>query len=128
MFYRKIILILIILLTTFSAYSQNKLNYLGVLIFNQNSISFKLNLEENNGIVTGSSITNIGTKDETKSKIKGLYFKSDKSLQLEETQILYTNSEAPLNTFCYIKMNLSFKGSIMKKRLEGTFTYLDELC
>ncbi len=51
----------------------------------------------------------------------GLYFKSDKSFQLKETQILQTTSEAPLNTFCYINMNLSFKGLLGKKRLEGTF-------
>tara|TARA_B100001250_G_scaffold181543_1_gene156220 strand:+ start:8462 stop:9154 length:693 start_codon:yes stop_codon:yes gene_type:complete len=71
--------------------------------------------------VNGFSITNIGTKDETKSKITGLYFKSDKSFQLLETQILSTNSDAPINTFCYINMHLSFKGKLGKKRLEGTF-------
>ena len=52
----------------------------------------------------------------------GLYFNSDKSFQLKETQILQTTSEAPLNTFCYINMNLSFKGLLGRKRLEGTFT------
>jgi hypothetical protein len=85
-------------------------------------ISFKLNLIEKEGIVSGTSITNIGEKDETKSEIMGLYFNSDKSFQLKETQILQTTSEAPLNTFCYINMNLSFKGLLGRKRLEGTFT------
>ena len=85
-------------------------------------ISFKLNLIEKEGIVSGTSITNIGEEDETKSEIMGLYFNSDKSFQLKETQILQTTSEAPLNTFCYINMNLSFKGILGRKRLEGTFT------
>ena len=84
-------------------------------------ISFKLDLIEKKGIVSGTSITKIGEEDETKSEIMGLYFKSDKSFQLKETQILQTTSEAPLNTFCYINMNLSFKGFLGKKRLEGTF-------
>ncbi len=105
------------------ASSQNHLNYLGTLILSNNMpISFKLNLIEKEGIVSGTSITNIGEKDETKSEIMGLYFNSDKSFQLKETQILQTTSEAPLNTFCYINMNLSFKGILGRKRLEGTFT------
>jgi hypothetical protein len=98
-------------------------SYLGTLILSNNTaVSFQLELEENNGIVNGYSITNINTPDETKSEISGLYFKKDKSFQLQETQILQTNSEAPLNTFCYINMNLSFKGKFGTKRLEGDFT------
>jgi len=97
-------------------------SYLGTLILSNNTpISFSLNLQEQNGIINGYSITNINTPDETKSEISGLYFKKDKSFQLQETQILQTNSEAPLNTFCYINMNLSFKGKFGTKRLEGTF-------
>jgi hypothetical protein len=104
-------------------FSQNSINYLGTLILSNNTpISFQLELNEHNGNVNGTSITNIGTENETKSEITGLYFKSDKSFQLQETQILYTKSEAPLNTFCYINMNLSFKGMFGSKRLEGTFT------
>jgi len=80
-----------------------------------------MELQEENGIVNGYSITNINTPDETKSEISGLYFKKDKSFQLQETQILQTKSEAALNTFCYINMNLKFKGKFGSKRLEGTF-------
>ena len=102
---------------------QNKSNYLGTLSLSDNTlISFKLNLIEYKGIVSGFSTTNIGSKDETKSQISGLYFKNDKSFQLQETRILETTSEAPLNTFCYINMNLSFKGILGRKRLEGSFT------
>ena len=113
---------LTLLLSTNITFSQNYFNYLGTLILNDNTpISFKLKLIEKEGIVNGVSITNIGTKDETKSEITGLYFKTDKSFQLQETQILETKSEAPLNTFCYIKMNLSFQGLFRSKRLEGHF-------
>ena len=107
---------------SFQSFSQNTFNYLGTLILSNNTpISFSLNLQEQNGIINGYSITNINTPDETKSEISGLYFKKDRSFQLQETQILQTNSEAPLNTFCYLNMNLSFKGKFGKKRLEGTF-------
>ena len=124
----RFIIIYLILLFNHSVFSQNSLAYIGTLILNNNTnISFKLNLIEKKGIVNGVSITNIGTKDETKSKIEGLYFNADKSYQLQETQILSTNSDAPLNTFCYINMELSLKGKLGKKRLEGNFigNYLD---
>jgi len=116
------LILLALLLSTNLAFSQNYFNYLGTLILNNNTpISFKLELIEDEGIVNGFSITNIGTKDETKSEITGLYFKTDKSFQLQETQILETKSEAPINTFCYINMNLSFQGSFRSKRIEGDF-------
>ena len=114
----------ILLFFTFLLNAQIKtFSYLGTLILSNNTpISFQLELEEQNGILNGYSITNINTPDETKSEISGLYFKSDNSFQLQETQILKTSSESPLNTFCYINMNLAFKGKFGSKRLEGTFT------
>ena len=119
----RLLIILFLLASANLVFSQNHLNYLGTLILSDNiPMSFQIQLIEEKGLVSGFSITNIGTEDETKSEISGLYFKSDKSFQLQETQILYTTSEAPLNTFCYINMNLSFKGLLGKKRLEGTFT------
>ena len=118
---RYVTILHLLLLSNFS-FAQTDINYSGALILNDNTpISFKLELIEKQGIVNGFSLTNIGTKDETKSEIIGLYFKSDKSFQLQETKILKTNSEAELNTFCFITMNLSFKGLFKSKRLEGTF-------
>ena len=118
----RLILIIITFIST-NCYSQNTFSYLGTLILSNNTpISFSLELQENNGIVNGYSTTNINTADETKSEISGLYFKKDKSFQLQETQILQTKSEAALNTFCFISMNLSFKGRIGTKRMEGNFT------
>ncbi len=118
----KISIIILFFTISFQSFTQNTFNYLGTLILSNNiPISFSLNLQEQNGIINGYSITNINTPDETKSEISGLYFKKDKSFQLQETQILQTNSEAPLNTFCYINMNLSFKGKFGTKRLEGAF-------
>ena len=105
------------------SFSQNIYNYLGTITTsNKQAMSFKLELTEEDGLVNGYSLTNIGLEDETKSNITGLYFKSDKSFQLQETQIIYTNSEAPLNTFCYINMNLSFKSKFGQKQLSGDFT------
>jgi hypothetical protein len=114
--------ILFLLLNVNLGFSQNTFSYLGTLILSDSTpISFSLELQEHNGIVNGYSITNINTADETKSEISGLYFKKDKSFQLQETQILQTKSEAALNTFCYINMNLNLKGKFDSKRVQGTF-------
>ena len=118
----KNIFTLICLISSIFSYSQNTFSYLGTLLLSNNTpISFSMDLQEENGIVNGYSITNINTPDETKSEISGLYFKKDKSFQLQETQILQTKSEAALNTFCYINMNLTIKGKFGGKRLEGNF-------
>jgi hypothetical protein len=114
--------ILFLLLSVNLGFSQNTFSYLGTLILSDSTpISFSLELQEHNGIVNGYSITNINTANETKSEISGLYFKKDKSFQLQETQILQTKSEAALNTFCYINMNLNLKGKFDSKRVQGTF-------
>ena len=126
----RFIAILFLLLCVNLGFSQNTYSYLGTLILTNNTpISFCLELQEDNGIVNGYSITNINTPDETKSEISGLYFKKDKSFQLQETQILQTKSEAALNTFCYISMNLSFEGKFGTKHLKGAFTgnFLDSI-
>ena len=119
----RFILILFLMLFSYIGFSQNTFNYLGTLILTNNKpISFSLELDENNGIINGYSITNINSPDETKSEISGLYFKKNKSFQLQEAQILQTKSEAALNTFCYISMNLRFKSQFGIKQLNGTFT------
>ncbi len=104
---------------------ESQFNYLGTLLLSNNTpISFSIHFNEENGVINGYSLTNIGNPDETKSDISGMYFKKDKSFQLQETQILSTSSEADLGTFCFIHANLSFKGRLGNKRLEGEFVGL----
>ena len=104
--------------------------YLGTIIVENNQpMSFSLDLIEKDGKLSGYSITNHNTKNETKSEVQGVYIKNDKSFQLQETQIIYTKSEAPINSFCYIRMNLKLKNRFTKKRLEGNFygNFLDSI-
>ena len=118
----RLLIILIISYSTCFAQTDT-LSYLGTLIAKNNQIiTFSIHFVESNGIINGYSITNIGLQDETKSEISGLYFKNTKTFQIQETQILSTKSESPLNTFCYINMNIKLKGILQNKRLEGFFT------
>lgn len=125
-FMQKSIFIIFSLFIGFAnAQQTTKFNYLGTLLLPNNTpISFSIHFNEENGVINGYSFTNIGNPDETKSDISGMYFKKDKSFQLQETQILSTSSEADLSTFCFIHANLSFKGRLGNKRLEGEFVGL----
>ncbi len=119
---RVLILLLFLNFAELSSAQNMQKNYLGSLILSNNSsISFSIHFNEQNGVVNGYSLTNIGNPDETKSDISGVYFKKDKSFQLQETQILSTSSESDLSTFCFINANLSIKGKLANKRLEGEF-------
>ena len=105
-----------------TAQQKTEFNYSGTLLLsNTSAISFSIHFNEENGVINGYSLTNLDNPDETKSNLSGIYFKKDKSFQLQETQILSTSSEADLSTFCFIHANLSFKGKFSKKRLEGDF-------
>ena len=122
---RYLFLFLFLILTNICISQDAKYNYLGTLLLSNNTpISFSIHFNEENGVVNGYSLTNIGNPDETKSDISGMYFKKDKSFQLQETQILSTSSEADLSTFCFIHANLYIKGRLGNKRLEGEFVGL----
>ena len=116
-------IILSILITfNYIGLSQTHSVYIGTIIStNNNPISYRLDFTENNGIISGYSITNIGTNDETKSKIIGTYISSEKTLHIKETAILTTNSQEPLENFCFIEMKLEKKGIFGSKRIEGEF-------
>ena len=116
-------LLFTILLSQFTTAQIKEHKYFGTIILENNApMSFSLDLIEKDGKVSGYSMTNHDTEDETKSEIQGLYFKEDKTFQLQETQIIYTKSEKPINSFCYIRMNLKIKNRFTKKRIEGNFT------
>ena len=116
-------IILSILITfNYICLSQIHSVYIGTIVStNNNPISYKLDFTEDNGIISGYSITNIGTNDETKSKIIGTYVSSEKTLHIKETEILTTNSQEPLENFCFIEMKLEKKGIFRSKKLEGEF-------
>ena len=109
------IILHLILLSIFS-FAQTDINYSGALILNDNTpISFKLELIEQKGLVSGFSVTNIDTKDETQSEITGLYFKTDKSFQLQETQILKKECfelTFPNHKQFYISYQNNFKNTV----------------
>ena len=123
--HNRFLLLFSLLVYSLNAQENFGYNYLGSLVLPNNTlISFSIHFNEEDGVVDGYSLTNINTPDETKSDLSGIYFKGDKSFQLQETQIISTSSEADLSTFCFIHTNISLKGRLGTKRLEGNFVGL----
>ena len=120
---RNSLFILIILFSfNISAQKVHKINYTGLLTLNNGTpLSFEMELTEKGGVVNGFSVTGKGTSDQTKSDISGTYNRNEKSYSLKESQVLETNSEADLNTFCYIHMDIKEVGKFNLKRMEGEF-------
>jgi len=119
----KKLLFLIFAISYTLLFSQKTEKYSGIITLeNGTPIMFEMEFIQDKGIVNGFSITGKGTPDETKSDISGIFNKNTKTYKLKETQVLSTNSEADLNTFCYINMEITELGKLSLKRYEGNFT------
>jgi len=116
-------LLIISILYASSVVSQKTEQYSGIITLeNGTPLMFEMEFIEDKGMVNGFSITGKGTPDETKSDVSGIFNKNTKTYKLKETQVLSTNSEADLNTFCYINMEITELGKLSLKRYEGNFT------
>jgi len=118
----KILIIFLLLFLKSISGNNFKFSYSGTIIIDNNPLNFSIHFNKKKGKVDGYSLTNVGNQNETKSKLSGIYFKSDKSYQLVETGIIETKSKTDTNSFCFIKMQLFEKGKLGNKRLEGDFT------
>ena len=83
------VFILTLLLFSEVIYAQNEQEYLGIIKLNDSSfISYRLNLLENNNLISGYSITDIGGDHETKSNITGEFNDETNILSFKEVGII----------------------------------------
>jgi hypothetical protein len=114
--------ILIFIFNSGQIYGQIAQEYLGVIKLNDSSfISYRLNLLENNNLISGYSITDIGGNHETKSNITGSYNRKTNTLSFKEVGIIYTKSEIDDYDFCYIHFNGKMNNVDSNKNIEGDF-------
>ncbi len=84
-------------------------------------ISYKLNFIEENGIISGFSITDLSGEHETKSMISGIYDENKGTMKFQEYDILYTKSPVTQNDFCFINFEGKLKKISDKHKMEGNF-------
>lgn len=118
--YNFLILCLILFLPNRSAFSQEVMEYVGILKLNDTAtISYKINVKKlSGGVIKGYSITDLGGKYETKSSIVGKIIKSKKEISFKETDIIYTKSEVKKYDFCFVNFNGNLKGT---DKIKGKF-------
>lgn len=112
------------------SYSQSKAEYefVGGLKLNNNNtqvISYKIVFKNNEGLIKGYSITDLGGEHETKNLISGSYNKKNKTLKFKETDIVYTKSKIQKTSFCYVnfngKLDLSSSNSKINDKFVGLY-------
>lgn len=98
----------------FNAAAAQQIHYefLGTIILsNQTIYSYKLVFSETKGKLNGYSISDIGGKHETKTKVEGLYNPSTGKISFAEKKVVYTQYNKSMANMCYI----SVAGKIQKK-------------
>ncbi|WP_452224713.1 hypothetical protein [Lacinutrix chionoecetis] len=118
---------LIIVLFSFTeSIAQQTFDYVGFIKLNDSSlISLTLKLIEDNGKITGYTLTDIGGDHETKSSIIGEYNEKYKTLNFREVATIYTKSYITEDDFCYVNfISDSYKlgkSSKLKGKFKGLF-------
>ena len=106
--FRKTLSIYFLFVIPLISNAQEKYDYLGVIVLNDTlTMTYRLNVSEKNGEVSGYSITDLGGKYETKSSVFGEYDKLNKVFSFRETQTIYTKTPLePDYEFCYINTTI----------------------
>jgi len=106
--------------------SQKSIAYefIGSLALNNHPetlITFELAFNEDDGVISGYSLTDFLGAHETKNKILGTYDRKSKTITFEEKEIIYTKSDFNPDSFC----NIHFEGAIKLRdkvsKLTGDF-------
>ncbi len=104
----------------FSTLRAQDHEFSGLLKLNDSlMISYKVALNENNGVLEGYSVTDMGGEHETKSLVKGRYNKEANTLSFSEYGIVYTKSPVDTQDFCYV--NFMGQTKDLENRIEGKF-------
>ncbi len=119
--------LLFILLFSFLSFSQSSdaNKFIGVInVKNIGMFPYQLDFTVSGNQITGTSVTNIGNKDETSATIKGTINEKG-AIEFSETNILKTGVKDKNLFLCLVNAKLSFKTVLGVETLEGDFTGLD---
>lgn len=111
-------------LFSLTSYSQVNYEFYGALKLNGNDktlITYRLVFTEQNGKISGYSVTDLDGAHETKNVISGTYDKSKKQFSFQEREILYTKSKFDENSFCFVNFTGKVKLVENTSKLEGAF-------
>ena len=127
---RKTCLILLLLFSySFIAYSQstNVIKYLGLIRVDEvGAFTYQVNMKVDGNLITGTTVTTTGPKQETTAGLKGEILNKGKQIRLVEGRIIQTNFKDKKTTFCFVNTTLNKKTTGKMEVLEGKFVGKDE--
>jgi hypothetical protein len=101
--------------------------YLGTItVKGVGDYTYKLNLQINGEQLVGTSITNIGIKDEAVVNIIGSISSQDGTIKFKETSIIKTKIKEDKSVICFVEAMLKRKNVDGIDFLEGTFIGRDK--
>lgn len=112
------------LLSYITSFAQGSYEFFGAIKLNGNDktlITYRIVFEENNGKITGYSITDLDGSHETKNTIEGTYYKKQKILTFQEKDILYTKSKFAQSSFCFVNFTGKVKLVDNNSKIDGNF-------
>lgn len=123
--FRSIFFYLLTSLMSFLGSAQNQYEFVGAIIVEDTltrAYPYKINFIEEDGAVTGYSITNIGTVFETKNTIYGGYDAEKKELKILEAEIIYTKTPIKDDEIsCFVSFSIKPFVFGKTKRIKGRF-------
>jgi len=103
-------------------FSQDTYEYFGALKLNDSAlISYKIIVTENNGLVNGYSLTDLGGAHETKSYLTGYFDDEKDELEFVEKGIVYTKSSVTKYDFCFVHFKGKLKRLDERQEIHGNF-------
>jgi hypothetical protein len=112
----------IFILFFISTSAQEDYEYMGVIQLNDSSfISYRIAFEEVDGLIKGTSVTDMGGPHETRSFITGSFDAENDAIEFYESDILYTKSYISRNDFCYVHFTGKLKNLNDRQGIQGSF-------
>jgi len=121
----KIKILVLFTLIKLSVFSQTNQEYdfIGALMLkNKSLITYRIQFKIENDVLNGFSYTDMQGKNETKSKITGVYNEKKKIISIKESDIIYTKSKELSDIFCFVNIEGKLKLKKNKNTIEGPFT------
>lgn len=104
--------------------SAQQYSFYGVLMLNgkkENAISYRIDFTLKDGIITGTSTTDLTGNHETKNVISGTYNSKTRMISFVEKDIIYTKSPLEKEVFCFVRHSSKIRLSSKNAKLEGKF-------
>jgi hypothetical protein len=99
-------------------------SFYGVLMLygkKETSITYRLDFVEKDGIITGTSTTDLTGKHETKNIISGTYNHKTMIFSFVEKEIIYTKSPIDKEDFCFVHFTTKIELNSKNAQMEGKF-------